>query len=71
MAPSDLKHCVKFANHIKTNFDKDIWKKDICFYLVGKSVVHKLKPRDQARAPKVREWRKINKGLTPDVCKRQ
>ena len=48
------------------NFDKDIWKKDICFYLDGKSFVHKLNPKDQARAPKAREWRGKNEGLTPD-----
>ena len=57
MTPSDLKCRVKFANLIKKNYDKDIQKKDICFSLDGKSFVHKLNPRDQARAPKARKWR--------------
>ena len=56
MTPSDLKCRVKFANLIKKNYDKDIQKKDICFSLDGKSFVHKLNPRDQARAPKARKW---------------
>ena len=57
MTPSNLKCRVKFANHIKQNFNKDIWKKDKCFYLYGESFVHKLNPRDQARTPKAREWK--------------
>ena len=66
MTLSDLKCLVKFANHSNKKFDKDIWKKEICFNLDGKSFVLKLNPRDQARAPKAREWRKKNEGLIPD-----
>ena len=66
MTPSYLKCRVKFANHINKKFDKDIWKKEICFNLDGKSFALKLNPRNQARAPKAREWREKNEGLTPD-----
>ena len=65
MAPSEVKCRVQFANHIKKIFDKDIWKKDICFYLEGKNFVYKFNPRDQARVPKTREWREKNEGVTP------
>ena len=36
----------------------------ISLYIDGKGFQHKQNPRDQARAPKVREWRKISEGLS-------
>lgn len=68
MTPSDLKHRVKFANDILKNYPNDFWKSQISFYLDGKSFIHKINPRDQAIAPKAREWRKKGEGLTPQCA---
>ena len=65
MTPSDLKNWVKFANDTLKNYLKDFWKSQICFYLDGKSFVHQINPRNQAIAPKAREWRRKGEGLTP------
>ena len=44
-------------------FNSDVWKRDISFYLDCKSFIHKTNPKDQARAPSSREWRKTTEGL--------
>ena len=65
MTQSDLKR-VKFANWITQFFARDLRKKDKRFYLNRKSFIHELNPRDQARIPRMSEWRKKNEGLTPN-----
>ena len=54
MTTSDLKRRVKFANHIKKIMIR-LYGKKTCFLLDGKSLVHKLHPRCQARTSKARE----------------
>ncbi len=44
-------------------YDKDVWKNDIAFYLDGVSFVHKRNPLDQAKAPCGRLWRRKDEGL--------
>ena len=60
----DLLLRVKFAKMIIKEWTEDVWTQDICFYLDGSSFVHKVNPRDQARAPLARVWRKKNEGLS-------
>jgi len=56
---SDLKKRLQFAKDVVKHFDAStLWTQEIQFYFDGKSVVHKYNPRDQARAPGVRIWRK-------------
>ena len=67
MSSGDRKRRVNFAKNIINHYDNDnIWKRDICFYLDGKSFVHKLNPKDQARAPGAKVWRRRNEGLKPN-----
>ena len=59
----DTKNRLKFAKRVLKDSDENLWKHEICFYLDGKSFVHKLNPKDQARAPGAKVWRKKNEGL--------
>ena len=40
------------------SYDKDVWSKQIAFYLDGVGFVYKRNPMDQALAPRGRVWRK-------------
>ena len=41
----------------------DFWRNSISFYLDDKEFIYKQNPKDQATAPKAREWRKHCEGL--------
>ena len=64
LSEKDKKDCVKFARKMLKNYDEDVWKNDIAFYLDGVSFAYKRNPQDQAKAPKGRVWRKESEGLT-------
>ena len=49
-----------------TNFYPNIWQEKVAFYLDGKRFQHKTNPKDQARAPRSREWRRKNEGPKKD-----
>ena len=66
MSIADLKKRVAFARGMLSKYSPDVWTKEICFYLDGKSFQYKTNPFDQARAPKSREWRKKSEGLNAD-----
>lgn len=59
---SDLKKRTRFAKMMKSSYRKDVWSKEITFYLDGKSFVHKTNPFSSARNPRGRIWRKRNEG---------
>ena len=59
----DTKKRLRFAKNILNDYDESLWNHTICFYLDGKSFVHKLNPKDQARAPGAKVWRRRNEGL--------
>ena len=40
------------------------WRNSISFYLDGTEFIYKQDPKDQATAPKAREWRKRCEGLS-------
>lgn len=63
MTAKDRHMRVKFARRMESTYSRDIWTKGICFYLDGTSFVHKMNPMDQARAPRLRIWRKRGEGL--------
>jgi len=54
---NDCKLRFRFAKMMRKNFSKEVWKKDIAFYLDGVNFIHKINPADQARAPDARIWR--------------
>ena len=56
---------VKFAKYMKANYSQEIWTEEIAFYLYGTGFTYKRNLLDQARAPKVRVWRKKFEGLDP------
>ena len=47
-----------------------MWTDEINFYLDGTSFQHKFNPKDQARGPHGKEWRKPSEGLKKDYFKR-
>ena len=64
LVKSDLPKRLRFAKEVVKHFDAaTLWKEEICFYFDGKSFVHKYNPRDQARAPGARIWRRSDEGL--------
>jgi len=55
---------LKWAKDVQHYFDPEtLWTRQIKFYFDGKSFVHKTNPRDQARAPGARIWRRSSEGL--------
>ena len=66
MSTEDLNKRVKFAKTMRRDYSRDIWTDDICFYLDAKSFIYKSNPKDQARSPRAKEWRKTGEGLKPD-----
>ena len=64
MTQNDLKLRLKYCKDIKKKkLGRDYWCNDIAFYLDGVGFEFKTNPRDQARAPRAREWRKPTEGL--------
>ena len=49
---------------ISKNLGAEFWTKNVAFYMDGTGFEFKTNPFDQARAPKAREWRKPDEGLT-------
>ncbi len=56
---------VEFAKQVLRSYDKDVWSKQIAFYLDGVGFVYKRNPMDQSLAPRGRVWRKKSEGLSP------
>ena len=54
---------LQFARKMMKSFNKDVWEKEICFYLDGTSFIHKRNPFDQAKCPKSKVWRRKSEGL--------
>ena len=48
------------------NYSSPVWTDEINLYLDGTSFQHKFNPKDQARGPHGREWRKPSEGLKKD-----
>lgn len=63
MTQKDMRVRTQFARKMKKDYNTDIWKTGIAFYLDATSFIHKTNPLDQARAPKTRVWRKKTEGL--------
>ena len=69
MSSNDLKLRIKFCRKVRRlKLGPVFWKKHISFYLDAKGFIYKKNPLDEATAPKAREWRKVNEGLTR-TCK--
>ena len=60
---TDLKRRLKFAKRMKKDYNNNVWKEKIAFYLDGVSFIQKYNPCDQARAPRGKIWRKPQEGL--------
>lgn len=65
MSAKDRRRRVQFARKMRKDYNLNIWKSGIGFYLDATSFVYKINPSDQARAPKTRVWRKKSEGLQP------
>lgn len=60
----DLEARVKYCKSIrKRKLTQEYWNTGISMYLDGKGFQFKTNPRDMARAPKAREWRRPGEGL--------
>ena len=70
MSQKDLTLRLKFYRNIqKQGLGQQFWDKGISFYLGGVGFELKICPRDQARTPKAREWRKKCEGRDDCVAK--
>lgn len=63
LTDDDLRKRVAYARRVRSEHSPTLWTDKIGFYLDGVSFVFKTKPKDQARAPKKRVWRKKCEGL--------
>lgn len=64
MTEKDFSDRVQFCKKVKAyKLGTDFWTKHISFYMDGTGFEYKTNPRDQARAPSAREWRKQSEGL--------
>ena len=63
ISDKDKRERFKFARSMRRNYSRNVWEKEIAFYLDATSYVYKRHPMDQARAPKGRIWRKVSEGL--------
>ena len=62
---SDLQKRVTFCRKVKKlKLTQKFWNNQMSLYIDGNGFHYKQNPRDQARAPKVRGWRKKSKGLS-------
>lgn len=59
---SDLKKRYRFARKMKKNYRRDVWSKEITFYLDAKSFVYKRNPFSCVKNPKGRIWRTKKQG---------
>lgn len=59
----DLKKRLDFVNRMKKERPGDVWENEVCFYLDGKSFVHKINPLSTCTSPRARVWRKASEGL--------
>ena len=65
LSEKDKRERLTFARSMRRDYSRNVWKKEIAFYLDATSFVYKRHPMDQARAPRGRIWRKISEGLDP------
>ena len=63
LTKTDMRTRRIFARRLQKEFSKDVWTKDIAFYLDGTGFTYKRNPLDQALSPKARVWRKRSEGL--------
>ena len=68
LSEKDKRERLTFARSMRRDYSRNVWEKEIAFYLDAASFVYKRHPMDQARAPRGRIWRKISKGLDPAGC---
>ena len=60
---SDRSKRVEFTKRMIKHYRQDVWLNKVAFFLDGVSFTFKRHPKDQARAPRGRIWRKKNEGL--------
>ena len=65
LSEKDKRERLTFARSMRRDYSRNVWEKEIAFYLDATSFVYKRHPMDQARAPRGRIWRKISEGLDP------
>ena len=65
LSEKDKRKRLTFARWMRRDYSRNVWEKEIAFYLDATSFVYKRHPLDQARAPRGRIWRKISEGLDP------
>ena len=65
LSETDKRERLTFARSMRRDYSRNVWEKEIAFYLDATSFVYKRHPMDQARAPRGRIWRKISEGLDP------
>ena len=65
LSEKDKHERLKFARSMRRYYSRNVWEKEIAFYLDATSFVYKRHPMDQARAPRGRIWRKVSEGLDP------
>ena len=64
LSVQDMKKRTKYCRKAKQmKLDEQFWTKQVSFYLDGKGFQYKQNPKDMARAPHSREWRKRSEGL--------
>ena len=64
LTKNDLVQRVRFAKRMQAGYDRDVWTKQVGFYLDGVSFAYKSNPLQAAKAPKSRIWRKPAEGLS-------
>ena len=64
LTANDIKVRLKFAKYAKKTLSKDIWCKQISFYLDGAGFTHKFNPCKNARRRSTMTWRKRSEGLS-------
>ena len=61
---SDLRKRLSYCRKVnRMKLDLNFWTTQVSFYLDGKGFQYKQNPKDMARAPHTREWRKGSEGL--------
>jgi len=65
LTKEDIKKRLKYCREkVRNNVDQEFWSYGVSFYLDGTGFAYKTNPMDQATAPRAREWRKENEGLS-------
>lgn len=65
LSTDDLKKRLRFAKEMKREKTEEFWSEDIAFYFDGTGFVHKSRPKEHARSPNSKVWRKAGEGLSP------